>query len=102
MKKLLAAFLTLLLVCSVSSAEDAVSSATLKMEKLPAVEARENGILVVYFSPDDTVRAAAYTIASTLSAALFEIEPAEPYTLQMIIGNQIGGVEIDAVFFYKK
>lgn len=72
--------LSLLLVCSMSFAEDAVSSATLKMEKLPAVEAQDNGILVVYFSPDDTVRAAAYAIAGELSAELFEIEPVVPYT----------------------
>ena len=70
----------MLLACSAAFAEDAVSSATLQMEKLPAVETRDNGILIVYFSPDDTVRAAAYTIAGTLSAQLFEIVPAEPYT----------------------
>jgi len=80
MKKILMVLLSLMLVCSISLAEDAVSSATLKIEKLPAVETKDNGILVVYFSPDDTVRAAAYTIASALSAELFEIEPAEPYT----------------------
>ena len=72
--------LSLLLICSVSLAEDAISSATLKMDTLPAAEPQENGILVVYFSPDDTVRAAAYAIAGTLSAELFEIVPAEPYT----------------------
>ena len=80
MKRTLGVVLALLLVCSFAFAEDAVSSATLKMEKLPAVETRENGILVAYFSPDDTVRAAAYAIAGALSAELFEIEPAEPYT----------------------
>ena len=80
MKKMLAVLLSLLLVSSLAFAEDAVTSATLKIEKLPAVEAQENGILVVYFSPDDTVRAAAYTIASTLNAELFEIVPEELYT----------------------
>ena len=80
MKRLLVVLLALLLVCHISFAEDAISSATLKMEKLPAAEPQDNGILVVYFSPDDTVRAAAYAIASTLSAELFEIEPVEPYT----------------------
>ena len=39
-------------------------------------------------------------VSDMIDAGAFE--PAEPYTLQMIIGNQIGGVEIDAVFFYKK
>ena len=80
MKKVSAVFLSLLLICSISLAEDAVSSATLKTDRLPAVETQDNGILVVYFSPDDTVRAAAHIIACTLSAELFEIEPAVPYT----------------------
>ena len=80
MKRILIVMLGLILVCSQVLAEDAVSSATLKIEKLPAAEAQDNGILVVFFSPDDTVRAAAYTIASELSAELFEIVPEEPYT----------------------
>lgn len=80
MKKLLAVFLGLLLVFGIAYAEDAVSSATIRMEKLPDVESQDNGILVVFFSPDDTVRAAAWTIAGALSADLFEIEPVEPYT----------------------
>ena len=80
MKKILAVFFSLLLICSISLAEDAITSATIRMNKLPAAEVQNNGILVVYFSPDDTVRAAAWTIASTLSAELFEIEPVEPYT----------------------
>ena len=80
MKKILLVVLALLLVCGQVLAEDAVSSATLKIDRLPTVEATDNGILVVYFSPDDTVRAAAYTIASVLSAELFEIVPEEPYT----------------------
>ena len=82
MKKVWIVLLSLLLVCSVSLAEDAVSSATLNIEKLPEAEAQDNGILVVYFSPDDTVRAAAYTIADVLSAELFEIEPVVPYTAE--------------------
>ena len=82
MKKLLVVFLSVLLVCGGCLAEDAVSSATLKMERLPAVEAGDSGILVAYFSPDDTVRAAAYTIAAALSADLFEIEPVQPYTAE--------------------
>ena len=79
MKKVLAVLLCLLLVSSLAFAEDAISSATLKIETLPAVEAQDNGILVVYFSPDDTVRAAAYTIAAALNAELFEIVPEELY-----------------------
>ena len=81
MKKFLIALLGLVLVCGIAMAEeDAVTSATLQIDKLPAVEAQENGILVVYFSPDDTVRAAAYTIAAELGAELFEIVPEELYT----------------------
>jgi putative NADPH-quinone reductase len=70
----------LLLICSISLAEDAVSSATLSVDRLPAVESNGSSILVVYFSTDDTIRAAAYTVADTLSADLFEIQPVEPYT----------------------
>jgi flavodoxin len=81
MKRFLSVLLVLLLVCSLSFAEDAVSSATLSVEKLPQVEPADNGILVAYFSPGgDTVKASAYIIASALSADLFEIVPEEPYT----------------------
>ena len=80
MKKLLAMLTILLLVCGLSAAEDTVSSATLKIEQLPAVEESGSSVLVVFFSPDDTVKAAAYTIAAELNAALFEIVPEEPYT----------------------
>ena len=81
MKRFLIVLLSLLLVCGMAAAEeDAVTSATLQIDKLPAAEAQENGILVVYFSPDDTVRAAAYTIAAELGAELFEIVPEELYT----------------------
>ena len=80
MKKTLLIVLSLLLICSISLAEDAVSSATLSVDRLPAVESTGSSILVVYFSTDDTIRAAAYTIADALSADLFEIQPVEPYT----------------------
>lgn len=80
MKKLLAAFLVLMMLFAVGLAEDAVTSATLKIDRLPAVSAESSPILVVYFSPDDTVRAAAYTIAAALNAELFEIVPEELYT----------------------
>ena len=80
MKKAMALLTALLLICSVSLAEDAVSSATLSVDRLPVVESTGSSILVVFFSTDDTVRAAAYTIAEALSANLFEIRPAEPYT----------------------
>ena len=80
MKKGLLMFLCLLLACGASFAEDAVSSATLSVDRLPEMEATDRSVLVVYFSTDDTIRAAAYTVADTLSANLFEIQPAEPYT----------------------
>ena len=70
----------MLLACGVCFAEDAVSSATVKIDAFPQVETKDNGILVVYFSTNDTVRAAAYVIADALSAALFEIVPAQPYS----------------------
>ena len=80
MKKFLIVLMSLMLVCGCVFAEDAVTSATLKIDKLPEVEAEENGILVVYFSPDDTTKAAAYAIAAELKADLFEIAAEEPYT----------------------
>ena len=80
MKKLLLMVLCLLLTCGAALAEDAVSSATLSVDTLPAIETTDSPFLVVYFSTDDTVRAAAYTIADALGADLFEIQPVEPYT----------------------
>ena len=80
MKKTIALLTALLLIFSVSLAEDAVSSATLSVDRLPAVESTGSSILVVYFSTNDTIRAAAYTVADALSADLFEIQPVDPYT----------------------
>lgn len=87
MKKYLAILLSLALICGCAFAEpaeetdpDAITSVTLKVDRLPEVEAQDNGILVVYFSPDDTTRAAAYCIAAGLGADLFEIAAEEPYT----------------------
>ena len=48
MKKFLVVLACLLLVCGICSAEeDAVTSATLKIDRLPAVEAQENGIQLI-------------------------------------------------------
>lgn len=82
MKKCLCSLLCLLFICSVAFAEDpdAVTSATLNMDRLPEVKAEDSGIIVIYFSPDDTTRAAAYAVAAGLNAALFEIVAEEPYT----------------------
>ena len=87
MKKWFAVFLALslfLAVCGPALAEeDAVTSATIQMDVLPKVEPSEDTrIRVVYFSPDDTVKAAAYTIAAELNAEMFEIGPEEPYTAE--------------------
>ena len=81
LKKLLSVILILSAICGISFAEeDAVTSATLSINCLPAVNETESNILVVFFSPGDTVRAAAFAVAGSLSAELFEIEPVEPYT----------------------
>ena len=39
-----------------------------------------NGVLVVYFSATDNTRRVAQTIAETLGADIFELDPTEPYT----------------------
>ena len=87
MRKLLMILLSMTLICGCVFAEeavqedpDAVSSATLDIDRLSKVETQDNGILVAFFSPDDTTRAAAYCIAAGLSAAVFEIVPEELYT----------------------
>lgn len=88
MKKFLLVLLSLMMICcgvlaeeaAVEETEDAITSATLNITKLPEVETQDNGILVVFFSPDDTTRAAAYAIAAGLNAELFEITAEEPYS----------------------
>ena len=87
MKKFLLMLLSLMICCGVLAEEaaveetaDAITAATLNITQLPEVEAQDNGILVVFFSPDDTTRAAAYAIAAGLNAELFEITAEEPYS----------------------
>lgn len=81
MKRFWAILMVLLLAGSACLAEeDVITSATLKMDKLPKVEVQDSTVLVAFFSPDDTVKVAAYTIAAELGAELFEIAPVEPYT----------------------
>ena len=85
MKRLMSVCLAILVVFilhwSAATAEDAISSATLAVDALPQIsENAEATVLVAYFSTDDTVRAAALTIADALDAAVFEIVPVEPYT----------------------
>jgi len=95
MKKLssisLMIFIVLVLQLCTVSAEDAVSSATLSVNALPQVQENENAsVLVVYFSTDDTIRAAALTAADALSADVFEIVPTEPYTADDLNYNKTG------------
>ena len=82
-KKILTILLALVLVltCVPVFAEDAVSSATVDVAVFPAAEEHENAsVLVVYFSTDDTVKAAALTAADALEADVFEVVPEQPYT----------------------
>ena len=84
MKKLLAILMVLALACGCAFAEeteeDALSAATVQIREMPVIETQDNGILVVFFSPDVTTRAAAYAVAAGLNAELFEIIPEELYT----------------------
>ena len=95
MKKLLL-FVSILILAAftalcTAAAEDAVSSATLSVNALPQVQENENAsVLVVYFSTDDTIRAAALTAADALSAGVFEIVPTEPYTADDLNYNKTG------------
>ena len=76
MKKL-TAFLAALVLCAAvlpALAADAVSSATLNITELPEIREHPDAkILVIYFSTDDTVKAAARTIADALDADVFEV-----------------------------
>ena len=81
LKTMLAALLALSLLAGMAMGEDAVSSATLNVDALPVLAGEgDSNVLVVYFSTDDTVRAAAVIAADELGADLFEIVPEEPYT----------------------
>ena len=82
MKKTAAFLLSLMLVLpGTGLAADAVSSATLGVTEVPEAKTYENaGTLVIYFSTDDTVKAAARIIADAVHADSFEIVPEQPYT----------------------
>ena len=83
MKKLIAPALILILCLAVlpAFAADTVSSATINMTQLPDWTANPDASsLVVFFSPDDTVKAVAYAIAEALGADVFEVVPEIPYT----------------------
>ena len=95
MKKLLL-FVSILILFTftalyTAAAEDTVSSATLSVNALPLVQENEDtAVLVVYFSTDDTIRAAALTAADALGADVFEIVPSEPYTADDLNYNKSG------------
>lgn len=84
MKRRIAAVLLALMVVTGSqavSAEDAVSSATVDITGMPAIqESDEATTLVIYFSADDTVKAVALAAADAIGANVFEVVPEQPYT----------------------
>lgn len=84
MKRIMALIIAWLVLCGVSLsvlAEDAVSSATIAVSTLPELRENENAsVLVVFFSTNDTVKAAALIAAEALAADVFEIVPEQPYT----------------------
>ena len=62
-------------------AEDAVSSATVDITSVPALQETDSATtMMVYFSTDDTVKAVALNAAEAVGADVFEIVPQEPYT----------------------
>ena len=69
MKKGLTVLLCLLMILSVCHGEDAVSSATLAVDRLPETASGDSRILVAYFSTDDTVRAAETAVPLTRSGS---------------------------------
>ncbi len=82
MKKTAAVLLSLMLILpGTVLAADAVSSATVSVTEVPEAKMYENtGTLVIYFSTDDTVKAAALIIADAVHADSFEIVPEQPYS----------------------
>lgn len=74
-----------------TDAVDAVSSATLAIETMPAaVEHAGSKTLVVYFSTNDTLRVIARIAADEIGADVFELVPENPYTEEDINYHQPG------------
>ena len=64
MRRFMLVLIGLLLICSFCLAEeDAVTSATLKIDRLPKIESQDSRILVVYFSATGTTRSVAEKLA---------------------------------------
>ena len=82
MKKLFLLLMALMLLCMPVLAEDATSSATLAVDDFPRLPKGDSRILVVFFSPEKTVTAAAIAAANALGSEIFELQPAEPYTAE--------------------
>ena len=62
-------------------AEDAVSSATVDITSVPAIQESDDATtLVVYFSTNDTVKAVALIAADAIGANVFEVVPRQLYT----------------------
>lgn len=82
MKKTAAFLLSLMLILpGTVLAADAVSSATINVTEVPEAKTYESaGTLVIYFSTDDTVKAATLIIADAIHADSFEIVPEQPYS----------------------
>ena len=81
MKKMMAFLISLMILPGTGLAADAVSSATVNVTEVPEAKTYENArTLVIYFSTDDTVKAAARIIADALRADSFEVVPEQPYT----------------------
>ena len=84
MKRRISAIMLALMVMTGSQAvfaEDAVSSATVDITSVPAIqESDEATTLVIYFSTNDTVKAVALNAADAMGADVFEIVPEHPYT----------------------
>ena len=87
MKKLIPLCLSVLLLvgftaCSGGSEEDRATTATSGSESAAqgSAGAGESNAAVIYFSATGNTEQVAQTLADKTSAALFEIEPEEPYT----------------------
>lgn len=85
MKKLIPLCLSVLLLvgftaCSGGSEEDRATTATSGSESAAQESAGESNAAVIYFSATGNTEQVAQTLADKTSAALFEIEPEEPYT----------------------